>query len=221
MNRFVRAIALLCTAMLFVSSLAACGDSGTPLNEEGGTIFVDEKPTGAVKKDKDKKNKDSEETTSPLTKKYIPESKKPVAEQGVPVKNFEQNGLYIRLPELFTVGESPTTAAYFENKQDNIAIGARKQSFDDNWNTTSSLNAFVKRYSKQYNIPSSASVLQPRGDYSYITYDSVVEEFTYFCVTGFWMGSDGIWSVTFICEKRYENDLKSQFLDWADTVKVK
>lgn len=216
MNKVIKVIAVLCTGVLLISSLAACGGEAS-LGEEKGTIFVDEKPTDLTEKD----NESKETTAAGLTNKHITESKKPVAEQGVPVKNFEHNGLSIRLPESFVIGEAPTTVAYFENKQDNIAIGARKQAFDDEWNTASSLNSFVKKYSKQYNIPSSASVLQPRGDYSYLTYETTVEEFTYFCITGFWMGSDGIWSVTFSCEKRYENDLKSQMLDWADTVKVK
>lgn len=213
MNKIVRVIALLCTAVLVVSALSACGGSSDSGNS---TVFVDVAPD--VPTENGKKSEENNSTGG--TKKYVPANKKPVAEQGSPTKTFTKNGLTVSLPELFTSNEVPGVDAYFENKQDNIAVGARKQEFNEEWNKDSSIKSYCSQYMKQYNVPSTASVLYPRDDYSYMTYDVVVEEFTYYCITCFWMGTDGIWSVTFSCEKQYENDLKPQILNWADTIKV-
>lgn len=219
MNKIFRIIALVLIAVLLLSAMTACGGNG---DSKDATIYVDVAPSteAAVKEEKsDKKNKKETESTTKTTQAET--QKKPVAEQGSPTKAFEANGLSICLPELFKANTVPNTVAYFENEQDNIAIGVRKQAFDDKWNAQSPLSSYISQYSKQYNVPSSASAPEKRGNYSYITYDNAVDEFTYFCITGFWYGSDGIWSVTFICGKQYENDLKTQMLTWADTVKVK
>lgn len=223
MNKVFRSISLVLIAVLLFSTLSACGIG----DSNDVTIYVDEAPSTTVaSKEKNeeketKKDKNNKETTS-ATKKYVTETqRKSVAEQGAPTKSFDANGLSISLPELFKQNTVPNTVAYFENEQDNIAIGVRKQAFNEEWNAQSPLSSYVAQYSKQYNVPSSASAPQKRGNYSYITYDNAVDEFTYFCITGFWYGSDGIWSVTFICGKQYENDLKNQMLNWADTVKVK
>lgn len=221
MNKIFRIIVLVLIAVLLLSAMTACGGNG---DSKDATIYVDVAPSteAAVKEEKsDKKNKNKKETESTTKATQAETQKKPVAEQGAPTKAFEANGLSIRLPELFKANTVPNTVAYFENEQDNIAIGVRKQAFDDKWNAQSPLSSYISQYSKQYNVPSSASVPEKRGNYSYITYDNAVDEFTYFCITGFWYGSDGIWSVTFICGKQYENDLKTQMLTWADTVKVK
>lgn len=226
MNKVFRSIAFVLVAVLLLSALSACGNNGIG-DGKNSTIYVDEAPSTVAgendktEKNNPKKDKKNKETTS-ATKPYNSETqKKPVGEQGAATKTFEANGLSIRLPELFKANTVPNTVAYFENEQDNIAIGVRKQAFNDEWNAQSPLSSYISQYSKQYNVPSSASAPQKRENYSFITYDNAVDEFTYFCITGFWYGSDGIWSVTFICGKQYEDDLKSQMLTWADTVKVK
>ena len=126
---------------------------------------------------------------------------------------FSENGMEITLTDSFQSTSQRGYTNCYESK--NVAILALKEPFSKASGFSSySLTKYTRLVIQANRIDSSTKVYM-HGDWMYFEYQA--NGYTYFTTTH--KANDAFWVIQFACKDQQYEDQKSNFMDWADTIR--
>lgn len=136
---------------------------------------------------------------------------------GAEPKTITEEGMTITLTEDFSAATMDNATWYYEST-DALVMGIRetKDELEQTGLEVNTLRDYAKAVIEANSL--TGTTIQERNDYLYIEYEKTVDGTNYSYMTCLYDHGEEYWLVNFTCYQQRYKKLKSNFLDWADSV---
>lgn len=135
-------------------------------------------------------------------------------------KEFTIDDLTITLPKEFEQKEMDGYLAYLESKE--VGITFLEENFTDLETIGLNKDSTLEDYANAVKESNNANYeIKEGNNYLYFIYDNTVDETTYHYMSNVFKSDDEFYLITFFCFKEDTEKYESEFIKWADSIKLK